>query len=293
MYERCLDAAGRHAQPNVGLDALVSAFSTGPVAIGDGNGQTNAALALATCRADGVLLIPVMPLTPIDRMWWSAAASAGAGMANAAREHGAQAAATEAVASPSWLMQSYSRIGDGLWRYVVAIDAPCNTTPPVRLNYDLWWPPHEPAYAAAEYAAAWHGAACAHGEPAYTRSSCVARLDAHNGELAACTVPGHRFPNGTHVWALATLAPLLPGGWALLGEPDKFVGVSHRRFARVDGRDRDVLTLELEGMVSEAVHLVIVTPRPDARVLVLHATIGAAGWLVCNASARSTTLACA
>ena len=39
-----------------GLDALVAAFSTGPVGLGDGPGYTDAALALATCRADGTLL---------------------------------------------------------------------------------------------------------------------------------------------------------------------------------------------------------------------------------------------
>ena len=39
-----------------GLDALVAAFSTGPVGLGDGPGYTDAALALATCRADETLL---------------------------------------------------------------------------------------------------------------------------------------------------------------------------------------------------------------------------------------------
>ena len=59
-------AEGQHAQPNVQLDALVSAFSAGPVGIGDGDGHTDAALALATCRADGVLLPPSKLLTPLD-----------------------------------------------------------------------------------------------------------------------------------------------------------------------------------------------------------------------------------
>ncbi|MET1040240.1 MAG: hypothetical protein ABWZ90_04305, partial [Acidimicrobiales bacterium] len=48
------DVAGDNGEP----EALLSALSTGPVALGDGVGRMDPALALRTCRADGILIKP-------------------------------------------------------------------------------------------------------------------------------------------------------------------------------------------------------------------------------------------
>ena len=82
----------------------------------------------------------------------------------------------------------------------------------------------------------------------------------------ACTTPGAAFRNGTHAWALTTLAPVLPGGWALLGEAAKFVSVSGARFRNVDGADARELRLEMRGMPFERLGLLVVSPPPHARV---------------------------
>ncbi len=50
-------------------EALVSALSGGMVGAGDGIGAADAALLRRTCRADGVLLKPDRPATPIDAMF--------------------------------------------------------------------------------------------------------------------------------------------------------------------------------------------------------------------------------
>ncbi len=44
------------------LEALLSALSTGPVGLGDRVGRNDAALAMRTCRADGVLIKPHVPI---------------------------------------------------------------------------------------------------------------------------------------------------------------------------------------------------------------------------------------
>jgi hypothetical protein len=110
-----------------------------------------------------------------------------------------------------------------------------------------------------------------------------------------CTSPGARHANGTHAWSLTTLAPLLLGGWALLGEPDKFVGVSGRRFSRVDGTSAARMSLEIEGAAGEQLRLVAVSPPPHATVLVLHTVLPAAGRAECHVMASAEgngTLVC-
>jgi hypothetical protein len=48
-------------------EALIAALSGGPVGIGDQIGHTRRALVLRTCRADGVLVKPDLPLAALDR----------------------------------------------------------------------------------------------------------------------------------------------------------------------------------------------------------------------------------
>ena len=260
MYKKCRqNPEGVHKQPNVQIDALVSAFSTGPVGIGDGLGHTDANLVLSTCRADGVLLHPSKPLSPLDRTWWP----------------------SSSPKPPSWLLGSYSHVGGGssLWQYVVAIDSPCESTPPIAQD-DLYWPAASISgvQASSHAVIAW-GASCKDGEKAYTPDSCVSKLDATHPTLHACTMGG-RMDNGTHSWSLYTLAPILEGGWALLGEANKFVRASQNRFESVDGTESDVLRLVLLGMVGEVVRLLVVTPSAILRVVEVEMKAARMGWNV-------------
>ena len=86
--------------------------------------------------------------------------------------------------------------------------------------------------------------------------------------------------NGTHSWSLYTLAPILEGGWALLGEANKFVRASHNRFESVDGTEPDVLRLVLLGMVGEVVRLLVVTPSAILRVVEVEMKAARMGWNV-------------
>lgn len=55
---------------NAELDIVLAIFSMGPVGIGDGIGFTNMTRARACCRADGRILQPDKPLTPLDFTLW-------------------------------------------------------------------------------------------------------------------------------------------------------------------------------------------------------------------------------
>jgi hypothetical protein len=54
--------AGQNGEP----EALLSALSTGPVGLGDRVGRMDPAIALRTCRADGLLVKPHTPIAAID-----------------------------------------------------------------------------------------------------------------------------------------------------------------------------------------------------------------------------------
>lgn len=55
-------STGAHAE----VEALLSALSTGPVGVGDPIGSTDAAVVAATCRADGVIVRPDVPIAAVD-----------------------------------------------------------------------------------------------------------------------------------------------------------------------------------------------------------------------------------
>jgi hypothetical protein len=56
------EVAGDNGEP----EALLSALSTGPVGLGDRVGRFDAALARRTCRADGILVKPDVPIAATD-----------------------------------------------------------------------------------------------------------------------------------------------------------------------------------------------------------------------------------
>jgi hypothetical protein len=54
-------------EPYAEIEALLAALSSGPVAIGDQIGCTNRGLVMHTCREDGVLVKPDVPIAAVDR----------------------------------------------------------------------------------------------------------------------------------------------------------------------------------------------------------------------------------
>lgn len=80
-----------NGDPNAELEACLSALSAGPVGIGDRVGRTNVDLVRKTCRSDGVLIKPDLPLAAMDR----------------------------SIRDPSGLL--WAETNSGMWRYIVAI----------------------------------------------------------------------------------------------------------------------------------------------------------------------------
>jgi hypothetical protein len=65
LSHRC--GRGWDGDPHAEAEALLSALSAGPVGLGDRLGRTEPAVVLRTCRADGVLVKPDVPIAALDR----------------------------------------------------------------------------------------------------------------------------------------------------------------------------------------------------------------------------------
>lgn len=203
-------------EPNPFLHALVATLSTGPVGFGDGLGYTNASLVMRACRAgDGLLLKP-------DRPSHAVPASLNAIFA------------LPATTSGSYILpnvtHTYSKqvSPDGrdtwVWHYILAVSLPAPFLLP-----------------------------CTDLGPAYNASAAgYAVFDTFNpsgGALGLCggggrgggggglptsyTIPTGTGlpspPSGAHDLRYLLIAPILPGGWVLLGEMGKFVPMSGAR----------------------------------------------------------------
>jgi len=88
-------------EPYAEVEALLASLSAGPVGIGDELGQTNRDIVMRTCREDGVLIKPDVPLAALDRCF---------------RANG--------FLEPSMLVgETYSMHPAGRWMYVASFNA--------------------------------------------------------------------------------------------------------------------------------------------------------------------------
>lgn len=199
-------------EPNWFLHALAATLSTGPVSFGDGIGYTNASLIMRTCRAgDGLILKPDRP-----------AHAVGAALA-AVFNMSESASGTYILPN---VTQTYSTHGPAAagggdpqawrWHYVLAVS--------LQADFELPAADLGPAFNASERGYAvfdWFNMG----------AGPVGTIGGANG--SAYTIPtGQALPSppgGAHDVRYLLVAPLLPGGWVLLGETAKLVPMSTLR----------------------------------------------------------------
>jgi hypothetical protein len=63
------EGADRDGDPCAEAEAMLAALSAGPVGIGDRLGRTRRDIVLRTCRADGLLVKPDLPIAPLERCY--------------------------------------------------------------------------------------------------------------------------------------------------------------------------------------------------------------------------------
>jgi hypothetical protein len=183
---------------NVFLHALVATLSTGPVGFADALGYSNATLIRATCDSSGKLLKPSVPLAAIDRTF--SATVSGAAVAVPADGH-------------VWATH-FAHTDGATWYMVLAINLHSDWT---LLRSDLW-PPLSPA----QDVIVWDYSDVK-GSPRLVKSNST------NSTALAPLQTVDRPSPGDLFYGYKLIAPVLPGGWALLGEANKLVPVSEQR----------------------------------------------------------------
>lgn len=164
-------------------EALLSALSAGPVGLGDRVGRCDPTLARATCRADGLLIKPDVPVAATDESMVSGAA----------------------FRSELLVAECYSQHPAGRWSYVIGLHAN---------------PSDEPVRAEVRFADL--------GDSAPAGDVVVWDWRARTAALRAADTswPVELVREG---WAYLVLAPVLPGGLAILGDLSKFVPAGDAR----------------------------------------------------------------
>ncbi len=201
-------------EPNWFLHTLAATLSTGPVGLGDGIGYTNASLILRTCRAtDGLILKPDRP------------AHAVPSALNAIFSMPPSASGSYILPNVTHTYSTHGpKDGSQVWRwhYVLAVSTHGPFTLPAE---DLG-----PAFNAS-----------AGGYMVFnyfqTGSGPVGTLSGGGSGgvagAAAYTIPMVQAlpsaPSGSHQLQYLLVAPVLPGGWVLLGETGKLVPMSTLR----------------------------------------------------------------
>ena len=200
--------------------------------------------------ANGTLLQPSRPATTLDVALTGGASPLAAGDVRAA----------------------HAAIAPGLLFYaLLAAEAAASVDVGAALRAaDLW--PRPPA-GAAYLVWQWNTSACA--TPGSPVADCARPRAGGGGRVPAPPPP----PPDAVPWALWQAAPVLSGGWALLGETAKYVAAAPARVRRVDAA-ADGIHVALAGAPGETLRVSYVRPGSGGGVIAVAAlTLGADGTL--------------
>ena len=199
------------------------------VGIADKAGATNKTIVLRATRSDGLIMQPDRPATFIESMFDGSVSG----------HIWATHSVLEGVPQPIFSVLSidvnlsYTLKPDDLYPRMVA---------------SVGWVVHR-----------W-GATCTAREPA-VGSGCV---DAVNSEVDMPTIRNDRavaVANDTHRFDLHTIAPILANGWVLLGDVERYVPTSSKRFARVQAAAKGSLSVSVVGAPTERVRVTALRPK--------------------------------
>eukprot|EP01051_Picozoa_sp_SAG22_P025413 SAG22_NODE_7516_length_732_cov_1.058452_1_plen_217_part_01 len=203
---------------------MIATLSTGPFGIADKAGSTNTSLVAMACRRDGLIIQPDRPASYIDAMFDETASLGAADWSSNTGQHPANGHVWSTHAAVN---SSAAAAGSVLTYYVLSIDV---EAPGWQLSAsDLF-----PAMRSVNWVVHRWGRPCTNGSDA-VRSGCASSASVGDGATLATIVNdrGIAVMNDTHAFDLHQLSPVLANGWVLLGDLQRFVAVSSKRFASV------------------------------------------------------------
>ena len=232
------------------LQALVAALTAGPIAPGDGIGDTDVDLVMRTCRKDGILLKPSRPIFPIDS-WWTGNALGSSGPS----PRGSQLNLDHGAAEVGY---TFEEINGLRWYFVlgVGLEKAFDLTPG-----DVHW---APAGNSTQWQWSWDCAARGCTRPSSDPADVL--LEPFGADRPIRLPPFVDGAHGAMSWArlrFTRTAPTLCNGWLLLGEAEKFISVSRSRILdlAVDCGEGGGLVVQVGGAPGETVTMLLRPPR--------------------------------
>lgn len=246
---------------SVELSVILSVLSTGPVGIGDAVGATNKTLVRATCRADGLLLKPSLPLAAMDLTFLYPAPPLGQENWNTSMV---------AMQAGTWIPSSSSPSSSTgpPFVHVVVVDAaepvvvyPSDIYPSILTPFFSYVAvPWSPGFAEMETRCGAAGGGGGDGD-CFVPFNQTSPLTVQTG--GPSPPPPGISGEGFHPFEMLTLHPVSSSGFGVIGTLDKIARVSPQRFAAIDYLT-DGLTATVTGVEGEELAVVFIVPSPSA-----------------------------
>ena len=255
-------------EPYGEMGGMITAYSTGPVAVGDGVGYTDSELVLRSCtKTSGTLLQPSRPATTIDACFFQEAFGGSLGPVPVKRRN-----------YPVW--STHTAVSGRKWGHLVAIllAEPFKVTPamlPLDLDLDDGG----------------GGAAAAATYLQWTGYGPVSNVTVHGAFSAASPIALPKC--NASDFQLYHAAPIFNNKLALLGEPSKWVPVATKRIVAVDANGTSI-TVAVRGDPHESVSLAFAdaTDGGGVKVVQVDCTLSAKGAATATFDVSGVGLCC-
>jgi len=215
---------GAGVEPNPELHAIVSLLTAGPVGFGDKLGHTNKSLIMMTCTQNGTLLQPDHPAVSPDFVFRSFFAG-----------------------NMPEVVMTGNTIGEFATKYILVTDSTEVISVPlsdITTNNNtrfVAWEYHHPQ------------------KNVIVDQKNALKINPTGGRSSYYNPPKKDYDPQYHPHALYTISKINSNGWSVLGEVNKFVSFSHRRFFDVQVTNGE-LNFKLNGIKGETVVFGFMTP---------------------------------
>ena len=232
----------QYTEPYPITHAVVSVFSAGPVAPSDGINGANVTLIMRTCREDGLLLKPDRPAIAIDRIW----------IERAFRDDFTR----EERGAKGEVWTTYSQIGSYFWNYLLGVNLLIDTIvyPSDLLQESIQRDQNTNRMVAYSY-------------NKNTLGSLPTSIEIFTNTSGLTVERGENYGDFT-VWVICP--EIVSGAPILLGELDKIIPVSRKRFENIQATSGS-LSFVIKGKPGEEVNYSILTSI-DSPILIPHST---------------------
>ncbi len=213
---------GKVTEPNFELQALVSALSRGAVGPGDKIGHMNRELLLKTCRADGLLLKPDKPATPLERCFMP-----------------------DYPEGQIW--DTYTKLGKNTWRYLLVAEQEAEfELSGQELNIQAPHLVYEMSVLQSDRSSPLPLPSSSSSSSSSRPGEHVQRRLMQVGEKLK--VGASKSPRkGAVPVQYFVLAPVAEDGTAFIGTTDKFITVSPQRFENIENDGKKLMVLGISG----------------------------------------------